>query len=66
MNLQSRPAETAKRDISVRPLRESDLSTADHIMRVALGTFLVSESANMATAKVNGVPPFCELSMTFQ
>ena len=40
MNLQSRPVETGKRDISVRPLQESDLSTADHIMRVAFGTFL--------------------------
>jgi GNAT superfamily N-acetyltransferase len=38
MNLQSR--ETAKHDISVRPLRENDLSTADHIMRLAFGTFL--------------------------
>lgn len=32
MNLQSRPAQTAKYDISVRPLRESDLSTADHMI----------------------------------
>src|SRR5919109_4796122 len=40
MNLQSSPEETVKRDISVRPLRENDLSTADHIMRVAFGTFL--------------------------
>ncbi len=40
MNLQSRPEEIAKRAISVRPLRESDLYSADHIMRVAFGTFL--------------------------
>ena len=40
MNIQSRPEQTAKRDISVRPLQESDLSTADHIMRLAFGTFV--------------------------
>ena len=40
MNLQSRLEETAKGNISVRPLRESDLSIADHIMRLAFGTFL--------------------------
>ena len=40
MNLQSRPVDTAKDDISVRPLQESELSTADHIVRVAFGTFL--------------------------
>jgi len=40
MNFQSRPEQRAKRDISVRPLQESDLSTADHIMRLAFGTFL--------------------------
>ena len=33
-------AGTTKEDISVRPLQESDLATADHIMRVAFGTFL--------------------------
>ena len=38
MNLQSLPDEI--RDIAVRPLRESDLATADHIMRLAFGTFL--------------------------
>ena len=27
-------------DISVRPLSETDLSEADHIMRLAFGTFL--------------------------
>jgi len=31
---------TAKVDISVRPLQENDLSAADHIMRLAFGTFL--------------------------
>lgn len=38
MSLQARPEET--RDVAVRPLRESDLSSADHIMRLAFGTFL--------------------------
>jgi GNAT superfamily N-acetyltransferase len=38
MNLQSRRDEI--RDIAVRPLRESDLATADHIMQLAFGTFL--------------------------
>lgn len=40
MNPQSQQEETAGRDISVRPLQEKDLSTADHIMRLAFGTFL--------------------------
>src|SRR4030095_11393774 len=40
MNLQSRPVDTGKDDISVRPLQESELSTADHIVWVAFGTFL--------------------------
>ena len=40
MNLQSRPEEVSKRDVSVRPLQESDLVTADHVMRLAFGTFL--------------------------
>src|SRR5262245_29818090 len=40
MNFRSRPEQGAKRDISVRPLQESDLSTADHIMRLAFCTFL--------------------------
>jgi GNAT superfamily N-acetyltransferase len=40
MNLQSRPEDTAKRDISVRPLQQSELSAADHVMRLAFGTFL--------------------------
>jgi predicted N-acetyltransferase YhbS len=34
------PHETPPRDVRVRPLRESDLSTADHIVRLAFGTFL--------------------------
>src|SRR5262245_29939989 len=38
MNLQSRGDEI--RDIVVRPLRESELAIADHIMRLAFGTFL--------------------------
>ena len=29
-----------KPDVSVRPLREDDLSKADRIMRLAFGTFL--------------------------
>src|SRR5215472_13210060 len=32
--------ETMKPDIIVRPLQESDLPAADHIMRLAFGTFL--------------------------
>jgi GNAT superfamily N-acetyltransferase len=32
--------ETTNPDIAVRPLRESDLPAADHIMRVAFGTFI--------------------------
>jgi GNAT superfamily N-acetyltransferase len=40
MNVQSSPEATTKGDISVRPLRESDLSIADQIMRLAFGTFL--------------------------
>lgn len=38
MQNQSRPA--SKLDITVRPLREDDLASADHIMRLAFGTFL--------------------------
>jgi N-acetylglutamate synthase-like GNAT family acetyltransferase len=40
MNVQSWAEEGSKRNISVRPLRESDLATADHIVRLAFGTFL--------------------------
>jgi GNAT superfamily N-acetyltransferase len=40
MNLQSPTEDAAKRDVSVRPLKESDLATADHIVRLAFGTFL--------------------------
>lgn len=40
MKSKSQPAETSKLDISVRPLQEKDLSDADHIMRLAFGTFL--------------------------
>jgi GNAT superfamily N-acetyltransferase len=32
--------ETMKPDITVRPLKESDLPMADHIMRLAFGTFI--------------------------
>lgn len=38
MGFQARRGET--RGVAVGPLRESDLSTADHIVRVAFGTFL--------------------------
>jgi GNAT superfamily N-acetyltransferase len=38
VNLQ--PAETTKVNISIRPLLENDLSAADHIMRLAFGTFI--------------------------
>ena len=40
MNLQLQSEGASTRDISVRPLQESDLVTADHIMRLAFGTFL--------------------------
>src|SRR5215813_10275259 len=33
-------AEPVKSEISIRPLQEKDLTTADHIMRLAFGTFL--------------------------
>ena len=32
--------EKTKLDITVRPLQESELTTADNIMRVAFGTFI--------------------------
>lgn len=40
MEVQSQGAETTKQSISVRPLYENDLDTADHIMRLAFGTFI--------------------------
>lgn len=40
MQMQPRPAGTTKLDVSVRPLLENDLSAADHVMRLAFGTFL--------------------------
>ncbi|HYY93887.1 MAG TPA: GNAT family N-acetyltransferase [Pyrinomonadaceae bacterium] len=40
MRPQSKSEEAAGTDISVRLLRESDLPAADHIMRVAFGTFI--------------------------
>ena len=40
MQNQPKTAAAAKLDITVRPLRENDLATADHIMRLAFGTFL--------------------------
>ena len=40
MNLPTTPGVTAKADISVRPLQENDLATADRIVRLAFGTFL--------------------------
>jgi len=40
MRPQSKAEERAKLDILVRPLEESDLPAADHIMRLAFGTFI--------------------------
>ena len=40
MGVQPQSAGVTRLDISVRPLQESDLPTADHIMRLAFGTFL--------------------------
>lgn len=40
MKPQSKIDDTTKSDIIVRPLRESDLSSADSVMRLAFGTFL--------------------------
>jgi len=40
MPSQPQPAGTTKLDVSVRPLQKNDLSAADHIMRLAFGTFL--------------------------
>lgn len=40
MEVQPKPAGTTTLDICVRPLQENDLSAADHIMRLAFGTFL--------------------------
>lgn len=40
MEIHPKPIVAAKLDIAVRPLREDDLAAADHIMRLAFGTFL--------------------------
>jgi len=40
MQSQSRIQNTTKSNITVRPLQESELSTADSIMRLAFGTFI--------------------------
>jgi GNAT superfamily N-acetyltransferase len=40
MEPQSKVEETTKLNVTVRPLQESDLPAADHIMRVAFGTFI--------------------------
>src|ERR1044072_7860261 len=40
MKSQLKAEETIALDITVRPLQENDLPAADHIMRVAFGTFL--------------------------
>lgn len=40
MAIQGQPTVAAKLKVSVRPLREDDLPAADHIMRLAFGTFL--------------------------
>src|SRR5437763_6601592 len=38
--MEVQPSGTTKLDVSVRPLQENDLSAADHIMRLAFGTFI--------------------------
>src|SRR5205085_2626954 len=40
MSTQSKVEEAAKLEITVRPLEERDLPNADHIMRLAFGTFI--------------------------
>src|SRR5487761_2542062 len=40
MEVQDPTIEPGKVDLSVRPLRESDLPAADRIMRLAFGTFI--------------------------
>jgi len=40
MGIQPQPKESPKLDVIVRSLREEDLPAADHIMRLAFGTFL--------------------------
>lgn len=40
MKPESKMEENSSPDISVRPLQESDLDAADHIMRLAFGTFI--------------------------
>jgi GNAT superfamily N-acetyltransferase len=40
MAIQAQSTVAAKLDVTVRPLREDDLPAADHIMRLAFGTFL--------------------------
>src|SRR6185295_3756911 len=40
MKPQSRIQDTTTPDITVRPLHETELSTADSIMRLAFGTFI--------------------------
>jgi GNAT superfamily N-acetyltransferase len=40
MKPETKLADTSKLDVSVRPLREDDLNYADHIMRLAFGTFI--------------------------
>jgi predicted N-acetyltransferase YhbS len=40
VEIQRQTTESSNADIVVRPLQESDLATADHIMRLAFGTFI--------------------------
>lgn len=40
MEIQNQSASAGKSDCHVRPLQEGDLPAADHVMRVAFGTFL--------------------------
>ncbi|HYF34653.1 MAG TPA: GNAT family N-acetyltransferase [Prosthecobacter sp.] len=40
MNAQRQSPKTTQPEVSIRPLQEQDLDAADHIMRVAFGTYL--------------------------
>jgi len=40
MAVQSKTPSTASSEVTIRPLREEDLAAADHVMRVAFGTFV--------------------------
>jgi hypothetical protein len=40
MGIQLQPTAASQLDVIVRPLREDDLPIADHLVRLAFGTFL--------------------------